>query len=103
MCVCVSLLSVSMHACEPLLHSVHFCTRWLITHRVCSVVEGGRGEWRGMSTFLVYDKVTENHWGVKYPPPTLHCPEKLLQQYRRCLVWEASPLMRPLKGPSPRQ
>lgn len=21
-----------------------------------------------MSTFLVYDKVTENHWGVKYPP-----------------------------------
>lgn len=22
-----------------------------------------------MSTFLVYDKVTENHWGVKYRPP----------------------------------
>lgn len=73
-CVCAFFaVSVSVHACEPRLHSVHFCTRWLITHRVCLVVERGHGEWRGMSTLLVYDKVTENHWGVKctpHPPPS---------------------------------
>lgn len=67
-CTCVC-LSVSVPACEPRLDSVHFCTRWLITARVCLLVEGGRSEWRGMSTFLVYDKVTENHWGGQVPPP----------------------------------
>lgn len=75
MCVCCCCLLLSMHVCEPRLHSVHFCTPWLITHRVSLVVQGNCGEWRGMSTFLVYHKVTENHWGVKYPPLTLHHPE----------------------------
>lgn len=28
-----------------------------------------------MSTFLVYDKVTENHWGVKYPPQPSTAPK----------------------------
>lgn len=29
---------------------------------------GGVEEWRSMSTFLVYDKVTENHWGGQVRP-----------------------------------
>lgn len=57
-----------------------------------------------MSTFLVYDKVTENHWGVKYrlsPPPPATQPSSGPKKTPAAVqkVPGASPLMRPLKGP----
>lgn len=44
-CVCV-FVSVCVSRRESRLHSVHFCTPWLITDRVCLVVwrwDGGVG------------------------------------------------------------
>lgn len=118
--------------CEPRLHSVHFHAPRLITRRVrgSSGVFGGAAA--ATSTFLVYDKMTENHLGLgegvkcaahhshrhptnpPLPQPLLRPEEEGKRRRRRkknpsrppaAAVQEvpgASPLMRPLKPPHSR-